>query len=50
MPGPQIKDWDKYHALRRKGMSKEQAAKIANSDDDGKKSNKLSKFKKKKES
>ena len=32
MPGKQVKDWDKYHALREQGMSKEQAAKIANSD------------------
>lgn len=31
MPGPQVKDWDKYHALREKGYSKEKAAKIANS-------------------
>jgi len=31
MPGKQVKDWDKYHALRREGMSKERAAKIANS-------------------
>lgn len=35
MPGPQIKDWDKYHALRRQGMSKEKAARIANSGDGG---------------
>lgn len=32
MPGPGIKDWDKYHALVKQGMSKEKAAKIANSD------------------
>lgn len=31
MPGPQVKDWDLYHALRRKGYSKEKAARIANS-------------------
>lgn len=30
MPGKQVKDWDKYHALRRQGMSKESAARIAN--------------------
>jgi hypothetical protein len=30
MPGKQVKDWDKYHALREKGMSKEDAAKTAN--------------------
>lgn len=35
MPGPQIKDWDKYHALRDKGMSKEKAARIANSGSGG---------------
>lgn len=31
MPGKQIKNWKKYEALRKKGMSKERAAKIANS-------------------
>jgi hypothetical protein len=31
MPGKEIKRWDVYHALRRKGMSKTKAAKIANS-------------------
>lgn len=31
MPGKQIKNWRKYHALRRQGMGKTQAAKIANS-------------------
>lgn len=31
MPGSEVKNWDTYHALRRKGMSKERAAKIANS-------------------
>jgi len=30
MPGPQIKNWDMYHALRRKGMPKTAAAKITN--------------------
>lgn len=30
MPGKEIKDWDLYHRLREKGMSKEQAAKVAN--------------------
>lgn len=30
MPGKQVKNWKKYHALRRKGMSKTRAAKIAN--------------------
>lgn len=30
MPGKQVKNWDKYHALRRKGMSKKKAAKITN--------------------
>jgi hypothetical protein len=36
MPGKSVKDWDKYHALRRKGMSKTRAAKIANSGKSGK--------------
>jgi hypothetical protein len=31
MPGKQVKDWPKYHALREEGASKEKAAKIANS-------------------
>jgi hypothetical protein len=31
MPGKQVKRWDVYHALRRKGASKTKAAKIANS-------------------
>jgi hypothetical protein len=31
VPGKQIKDWPKYHALRQKGASKTKAAKIANS-------------------
>ena len=31
MPGKAVKNWQKYHALRRRGMSKTTAAKIANS-------------------
>jgi hypothetical protein len=31
VPGRQVKNWKRYHALRRKGMSKTRAAKIANS-------------------
>lgn len=31
MPGKQVKNWKQYEALREKGMSKEKAAKIANS-------------------
>jgi hypothetical protein len=31
MPGKQVKNWDKYHRLRKKGYSKESAARIANS-------------------
>jgi hypothetical protein len=31
MPGKQVKDWPKYEALRKKGYSKESAAKMANS-------------------
>lgn len=37
MPGRQVKNWRKYHALRRKGHSKRSAAKITNA---GKKANK----------
>jgi hypothetical protein len=31
MPGKQVKNWPKYEALRKKGHSKESAARIANS-------------------
>jgi hypothetical protein len=31
-PGPSVKDKDQYEALRRKGESKEKAARIANTD------------------
>lgn len=31
MPGKQVKNWRKYHALRKKGYSKSKSAKIANS-------------------
>lgn len=31
MPGTNVKNWSKYHALRRKGMTKTMSAKIANS-------------------
>jgi hypothetical protein len=31
MPGKQVKNWKRYHALRRKGYSKSSAARIANS-------------------
>lgn len=30
MPGKKVKRWGQYHALRRRGMSKTRAAKIAN--------------------
>lgn len=30
MPGPQVKNWNQYHALRKEGYSKSAAAKIAN--------------------
>jgi hypothetical protein len=30
MPGKQIKNWKAYHGLRKRGMSKTRAAKIAN--------------------
>lgn len=32
MPGKSVKNWDAYHALRRKGHDKESAARIANTD------------------
>ncbi len=32
MPSPQIKDEEQYEALRDEGMSKEKAARIANTD------------------
>jgi len=38
--GPSIKDDEKYEALRREGMSKEKAARIANAPDAGKKGGK----------
>lgn len=31
MPGKQVKNWRVYHALRKKGYSKQKSAKIANS-------------------
>ena len=30
MPGPEVKDWNQYEALRRKGLTKESAARITN--------------------
>lgn len=30
MPGKQVENWDQYEALRKKGMSKEKAARITN--------------------
>lgn len=48
MPGkkdrPQIKDDKKYEALRKEGMSKEKAARIANTPDSGKKGGKAKKY------
>lgn len=38
--GPQIKDDDKYEALRDEGMSKEKAARIANTENAGEKGGK----------
>lgn len=40
MPGKQVKNWKKYHALRKKGFSKTSAAKIVNAGAKRKKSNK----------
>ena len=31
MPGKQVKNWPKYHALRKKGYTKKSAAMITNS-------------------
>lgn len=42
--GKQIKNDEKYEALRDKGMSKEKAARIANSPDSGKKGGKAKKY------
>jgi len=30
MPGKQVKNWNMYEALRKKGMSKEKAARVTN--------------------
>lgn len=30
MPGKSVKNWPVYHALRKDGVSKERAAKVAN--------------------
>jgi len=30
MPGPEVKNWDLYYKLRKKGYSKEAAARLAN--------------------
>lgn len=42
--GKQIKDDEKYEALRREGMSKTKAARIANTKDSGKKGGKAEKY------
>jgi hypothetical protein len=41
---PQIKDDDKYEALKKEGMSKEMAARIANTSNSGVKGGKASKY------
>jgi hypothetical protein len=41
---PQIKNEDQYETLREKGMSKEKAARIANTPDSGKKGGKAEKY------
>ncbi|MDT7827585.1 Rho termination factor N-terminal domain-containing protein [Pricia sp. S334] len=46
MPNPQIKDEEKYQALRDKGYSEEKAARIANTPDSGKKGGKSEKYEK----
>ena len=42
--GPQIKDDERYEALRDEGMSKEKAARIANTENPGKKGGKASPY------
>ncbi|MCE7053606.1 Rho termination factor N-terminal domain-containing protein [Algoriphagus sp. AGSA1] len=42
--GPQIKNDEKYEALRREGMSKTKAARIANTPDSGKKGGNADKY------
>ncbi len=42
--GPTIKDDDKYEALRDEGMSKQKAARIANTPDAGKKGGRASNY------
>lgn len=42
--GKQIKDDEKYEALRKEGMSKKKAARIANTKDSGKKGGKAKKY------
>ena len=42
--GPTIKDDDKYEALRDEGMSKQKAARIANTPDAGEKGGKASNY------
>lgn len=44
--GSHIKDDEKYEALREEGMSKEKAARIANTPDSGKKGGKAKKYEK----
>lgn len=44
--GPQIKDDEKYEALREKGMSKEKAARIANTKNASEKGGKAKKYEK----
>lgn len=44
MPNSRIKDEDKYEALREKGYSKEKSARIANTDDSGKKGGEAMKY------
>ena len=42
--GPQIKNDEKYEALRKDGMSKEKAARIANTENAGKKGGKAKNY------
>ncbi len=44
MPDPRIKDEEKYEALREKGYSKEKSARIANTENSGKKGGKAEQY------
>ena len=47
MPGKQVKNWNKYHKLRKKGHSKSSAARITNANPGRKRKGKRGKKRKK---